>query len=293
MTVGLETKDLIIFGLGLIAYLIWLVLYIRGLKYNALFEVLDNKEFPLKEVYGIGYGVLEQIRYGYKSKGDRKLRQELDVLYGQKYSDYYLRTLHSEQITLLVTIIVVAFSLYGLTGEIAAMLIGLVFAGLAYYYVGTLPKKRIDERTDELLHDFSEVVSKLALLTNAGMILREAWEEVAFAGDSVIYKEMQSAVSEMQNGIADIDAIYNFGVRCIIPEVKKFASTIVQGMTKGNRELATMLQEQSKEAWQIKQQIVRREGETAATKLLLPLCIMFVGILIMIVVPIFANIGNA
>ena len=293
MTVGLETKDLIIFGLGLIAYLIWLVLYIRGLKYNALFEVLDNKEFPLKEVYGIGYGVLEQIHYGYKSKGDRKLRQELDVLYGQKYSDYYLRTLHSEQITLLVTIIVVAFSLYGLTGEIAAMLIGLMFAGLAYYYVGTLPKKRIDERTDELLHDFSEVVSKLALLTNAGMILREAWEEVAFAGDSVIYKEMQSAVSEMQNGVADIDAIYSFGVRCIIPEVKKFASTIVQGMTKGNRELATMLQEQSKEAWQIKQQIVRREGETAATKLLLPLCIMFVGILIMIVVPIFANIGNA
>ena len=95
----------------------------------------------------------------------------------------------------------------------------------------------------------------------------------------------------MQNGVSDIDAVYNFGVRCIIPEVKKFASTIVQGMTKGNSELAAMLQEQSKEAWQIKKQLVRREGEKASSKLLLPLCIMFIGILIMILVPIFANIG--
>ena len=142
-----------------------------------------------------------------------------------------------------------------------------------------------------MLHDFSEVVSKLALLTNAGMILREAWEEVAFAGDSTIYVEMQTAVNEMNNGVAEIDAIYNFGTRCIIPEIKKFTSTIIQGVTKGNSELTAMLQEQSREVWQLKKQIVRREGEKAASKLLIPISIMFIGILIMIIVPIFTNLG--
>ncbi len=160
-----------------------------------------------------------------------------------------------------------------------------------YYYFGTVTSKKILKRSDELLHDFSEVVSKLALLTNAGMILREAWQEVAEQGTGTIYTEMKMAVNDMNNGVAEVDAIYNFGIRCIIPEIKKFTSTIIQGMTKGNSELTAMLQEQSKEVWQLKKQLVRREGEKAASKLLIPICIMFIGILIMILIPIFTNLG--
>ena len=142
-----------------------------------------------------------------------------------------------------------------------------------------------------MIHDFSEVVSKLALLTNAGLILKEAWEVIAFEGEGVIYSEMQRAVEEMKNGVSDVDAIYSFGTRCMLPEIKKFTSTILQGITKGNRELSMMLQEQSKEVWQMKKQLVRREGEKASSKLLIPICIMFVGVLIMILVPIFTNLG--
>ena len=39
-------------------------------------------------------------------------------------------------------------------------------------------------------------------------------------------------------------------MRCSIPEIKKFTSTLVQGMTKGNHELVMLLKEQSKEAWE-------------------------------------------
>ena len=288
---GLERIDLIMIGGGAAALIIWLVFYLMGLKHNRMFDVLNEKEFPLKEVYGLGYAVLELFRYKYKSKQDRKLRQQLEVLYGSKYCEYYLRVVRAQQITISLTVFVLAFVLYGLSSEILAWGICVMFAGLAYYYFGTVPEKRIAERSNAMLHDFSEVVSKLALLTNAGMILREAWQEVAYAGSSVIYKEMQTAVSEMENGVAEVDAFYNFGMRCMIPEVKKFTSTIVQGMTKGNRELSSMLQEQSREVWQLKKQLVRREGEKAASKLLIPICVMFVGILIMIIVPIFTNLG--
>lgn len=83
-----------------------------------------------------------------------------------------------------------------------------------------------------MLTDFSNVVSKLALLTNAGLIMKEAWEQVAYNGDTVIYKEMQTSVEEMKNGYSEMDAIYRFGSRCMIPEIKKFTSTIVQGIQK-------------------------------------------------------------
>ena len=171
------------------------------------------------------------------------------------------------------------------------LLAGFLFAGVAFYYFGTVTENIIKKRSDEMLSDFSEVISKLALLTNAGMILREAWNEVAYTGSTSLYKEMQKTVDEMNNGVAEIDAVFRFGGRCIIPEIKKFASTIVQGIVKGNSELSIMLTEQSKEVWAAKKQYVRRQGEKAASKLLIPICIMFAGILVMILVPIFTNLG--
>lgn len=290
---GLDTFDFVIMMIGTITALIWLVFFIKGLKHNAMFNVLIEKDFPFKEIYGLGYAVLTTFGYRYKSKGDRKLRQELDVLYGEKYSEYYLRVIRSQQITISATLFVLSFALYGLAEDITAAIIGWVFSALAYYYFGTMTRNKIQKRSDELLRDFSEVVSKLALLSNAGMILRDAWQEVAFAGTSTIYSEMKISVDEMNNGISEVDAIYNFGTRCIIPEIKKFTSTIIQGITKGNSELSGMMQSQSKEVWQLKKQLVRREGEKAASKLLIPICIMFLGILIMILVPIFTNLGVA
>lgn len=288
---GLSQLDSYMIIIGAVSLMIWWLLYLNGLRYGSMFDSLDDKEFRLKSLYGMGYGILQMIHYKYKSKGDRKLRQQLEVLYGEKYCEYYLRVIHSQQLSMAITVFVLSFAVYGLSSEIAAFVIMLMFSGVAYYYFGTLTSKKLLARSEQLLHDFSEVVSKLALLTNAGMILKEAWQEVAFAGEGIIYSEMRTTVSEMNNGVAEIDAIYNFGMRCMIPEVKKFASTVMQGMEKGSGDLSIMLTEQSKEVWQMKKQLVRREGERASSKLLFPLCIMFIGILIMILVPIFTNLG--
>lgn len=286
-----SVTDLVVMCIGIVVLIFWLIFYIKGLSNAALFESLDAQEYPLKDIYFVGYAVMETVKYGYKSKNDRKLRRNLEVLYGPKYADYYLRVVYSQKVTLSFTMLVIAFALYGLADSFVGFAVGVMFAGLAYYYYGTAVQKKIEKRSEEMLSDFSEVISKLALLTNAGMILREAWEEIAYTGKTALYLEMQKAVDDMNNGMSEIDAIFHFGMRCIIPEIKKFASTMVQGLVKGNSELTMMLMEQSKEIWAAKKQRVRRQGETAATKLLLPLCIMFIGILVMILVPIFTNLG--
>lgn len=285
------TMDYIVFGVGAVFLAFWLLLFFLGLKHASLFDSLSEKEFPLKEIYFVGFAALQLVGYRYKSSFDRKLRKALSVLYDEKYSEYYLRVVHAQQITISLSLLVLGFALYGLADDILVLGVMLMFAGLAYYYFGTLSQKRIEKRAEEMLRDFSDVVSKLALLTNAGMILREAWTEIAYTGETSIYKEMQRSVSEMNNGASEIDAIFRFGKRCIIPEIKKFASTIVQGLVKGNSELTVMLQAQSKEVWGLKKQDVRRQGEKAASKLMIPLMIMFVGILIMVIVPIFTNLG--
>lgn len=61
---------------------------------------------------------------------------------------------------------------------------------------------------------------------------------------------------------------------------------MIQGMEKGNKELVKMLSEQSQESWNLKKNIAMRDGEKASSKLLIPMMIMFAGILIMVLIPI-------
>ena len=43
------------------------------------------------------------------------------------------------------------------------------------------------------------------------------------------------------------------------------------------------------ESWEEKKHRAKRKGEVAGSKLMIPVMIMFVGILLMVIVPIFAN----
>lgn len=288
----LPITDLIILGIGCVFLAIWLIVFLSSRKYDSMFATLNEEEYRLKDLYSTGYTVLEMFKYNYKTKRDRKYRQELEVLYEKKYVEYYLRVMYSRAVTYGMLLFLLGFCLFGVSGEPLVLVIMIVYSIVAVYYFLTLTSKQIQRRSEELLRDFSEVISKLALLTNAGMILKEAWELVAQAGEGTFYDEMKRAVEEMRNGVSEIEAVRRFGIRCMIPEVKKFSSTVIQGIQKGNSELSIMLQEQSAEIWNLRKQNIRREGEKAASKLLLPIMIMFVGIIIMVVVPIFANIGT-
>lgn len=291
---GLAGVDIVIMGIGFALLFFIVVLAIKGKQYDALFSSLDDKEFPLKEVYSIGYAALILFKIDLQndnSKRNQKLRQELKILYEEKYAEYYMRVVYSQCISIALLVLQLAFVFYGLSRDVAVFAIFAVLSVTVAYYFYSDVDKRIQARSAELLDDFSDAVSNLALLTNAGMILREAWEATSKTGTGVLFKEMAIAMEDMNNGVADVEAIRRFGVRCIIPEIKKFSSTLIQGMEKGNKELSQNLMQQSNELWELKKQIVKRKGETAASKLLLPMIIMFVGILIMIIVPIFSNMG--
>ena len=45
----------------------------------------------------------------------------------------------------------------------------------------------------------------------------------------------------------------------------------------------------NEESWEEKKHRAKRKGEAASSKLMIPIMIMFVGILIMVIVPIFTN----
>ena len=287
----LDTTAVVIMGIGTVYALFFVFLLVKGKAYEQMIEPLNNNEFPLYELYGAGFVMLELTKHNFASKAERKRRQQIALIYGEKHAEYYLRVNAAERWTLTLALLALGFALYGIAADILMLFVFAMFAGTAYYYVSTLPASQLEEKTKKILNDFADVVSKLALLVNAGMILKEAWEKVAYTGDSELYKEMQRSVDEMNNGVSEIDAYTMFATRCTAPEIKKFTSTIIQGVVKGNKELVEMIKMQSREIWDAKRHRVRQEGEKAASKILIPILLMFVGILIMIIVPIFANLG--
>ena len=287
----ISVHSLVIMGIGTLVTIFFLIMLITSGKYDMYLETLDSKEYPFFQLYGVGFRINDLIRMDFSRKSERKRRQQLALLKGDQLAEYYLRVNAAERTTFASLCIVASFILYGISQEIMILVILIGFGALAYYYVSTIPEETVKKRTGAILDEFADVVSKLALLVNAGMILREAWEMIAYSGEGELYDEMRLVCENINNGMSEIDAYTEFGTRCTAPEIKKFTSTIIQGVVKGNRELVEMIKMQSREMWNSKQHRVRQQGEKAASKLLIPTCIMFVGVLIMIIVPIFANLG--
>lgn len=286
--------NIIFLVLSLGAGLSFLFLLLTAGKFEEYITPLDKKEFMLPEIYGVGFKLLELFKFEYKTRGANQLRESASILYGERYADYYMRVLYAQRISITYLVAVVGCAISALaegTDKLVLLMLVAVVAFVIFYYFGKLPSDKIKKRNERFMDEFPNAVSTIALLVNSGMILREAWREVSMSNDSELYLEMRKVNEEMDNGVSEIDALYNFGNRCVTPDIKKFTSFIVQGLEKGSKDLANALRNQTDELWQLKKQNTLKRGELASSKLMIPLMIMFVGILIMVMGPIMTNLG--
>lgn len=284
---------LIILTVASLLTFFWVVSSESGYKKYAdyLEPLKGDKRHPLYMTYGVGFFLLDKIHYSYESAVDRKRIIQAQIVFGEKYGEYYYRINVAEKFSLSFLALLAGLLLGGVSGEAIMAVAGVFAAVITFWYVDTRITDVIEEREEKIEIQFADMVAKLTLLINAGMIMREAWADVAYASEGLIYEEMRSSILLMQNGISEADAYIAFGARCSSKRVKKFISMLVQNLTKGNKELVVFLKQATKESWEERKHYVKRKGEAAATKLLLPIGIMFVGILIMILVPMFGNMG--
>lgn len=284
--------EIVLIALYFVLAVLWILLLLIGSKkYSAMIEPLDPKKYMLKGFYPLGFELLELFHYRYDSVQDKKRIAQARIVYGERFGEYYYRVNMAEKVTYAATCIMVSPILGPLVGNNLFCLFGFLSAGVLYYYADTKITDVIKSRENDLSRDFADMVSKLALLINAGMITREAWEEVAGTGEGTVYEEMHNAVVEMNNGVSEIDAYLNFGNRCGVQFVKKFTSMLCQNLTKGNKELVDFLKAESTLSWEEKKHYVKRKGEEASNKMMIPLGLILVGVFLMILVPVLGNMG--
>ena len=175
--------------------------------------------------------------------------------------------------------------------------LGFVLAILLQIRTEVEKQKKTRLREQQLLMDYSEVVSKLVVYIGAGYTVRGAWERIASGyGESLnngrrtirpAYEEMVKTASQLKSGMSESGAYSEFGRRCGLQPYIKLAALLDQNQKNGGKQLRNALDIEMASAFEQRKNAARKLGEEAGTKLLLPLLLILLVVMTMIVVPAF------
>ncbi len=170
----------------------------------------------------------------------------------------------------------------GLVVSVAVFILTVMAGYLPYDNVNTVVKNR----KEDIESQFPQVVSKLTLLTVAGMEVSQAWKLTAGSGTGVLYEEMKRVLVDLDNNVLPVEAYTKFITRCDNGYATKLATAIIQNVSKGNSEIVSLFRRLNSESWMEHKHNARRMGEKISSKLMVPTLLLFVGIIILVIVPV-------
>ena len=276
---------------NLILMTISILLFVYGAansrQYEYLTDTLDGGDYPLKSLYSVGFALRDKIKvFAIPKKLRASMIKYAAILFGEAYAQYYTDLVWAQFLTLsllLFPAILLFGSFFGSEAALLFLLIAAVMVYVVWNMSITKMRDTIVRRSRQCVDEFPNAVSKLALLINSGMVLRDAWRLTAQNPKGPLYELMRFSVDLMDNGASDIEAVYRFGIMSDAQEIKKFASTVIQTLEKGSGELADFLLGQAASLLAEKKQDLLQKGEVAAGKLIIPIGIMFAGVMLIVI----------
>lgn len=185
----------------------------------------------------------------------------------------------------------VSFSKKGDKTWLYIIFMGVLASVLLYKGMDRDLDKLWEKRKQELLLSYPDFTGKLALLTGAGMNVTGAIKRIYRNGKdnqkTPLYEELGIFVRGLDNGMLEERALEGLGKRSGLPQYRKFCSLLSVNLKKGSTNLKKLLDQEAEEAFIEHQNHIKRLGEEAGTKLLLPMILMLAVVLVIIMVPAF------
>ena len=147
-------------------------------------------------------------------------------------------------------------------------------------------RSTLNKRSAEIEREFPQVISKLTLLTEAGMEVNSAWELTSKGREGTLYEEMAYVTLRLANNEKPMGAYSEFITRCSYSYTSKLATLIMQNLYKGNSEIARQFMQLNAECWEEYRNSAQRMGTALQGKLFIPTMMSFVALLIMVLMPI-------
>lgn len=286
-----------------VCVLLLLVFYFKSRgKYDDYLEYVDKEQYGLKEFLPIGLAISEvtifqdslpMVLRSALARHNNQVYQKILELKGPKDAEFY-HYIHKGYGMAVSVISAAGMSLIGLImtvqGDSGGMMLTAAAAAALFaipFLVDSSLDGEIEKRRLSIRMEFPEFVNKLTLLVNAGMTISRAWEKIINENkrDHILYDEMRYALAQIRVGKPEGIAYEEFARRCHVKEVTKFVSVIVMNLRRGGPEVVPILREQGYECWEMRKNAAKELGEQAGTKILIPMMIMFLGIVLIVVTP--------
>ena len=174
-----------------------------------------------------------------------------------------------------------------------------VLAVLLFFVKDQDIQKELEERTEKLQQEYPELVHMLVLYIGAGMSVRGAFSQISkeyekrqekASSKSFCREELLLLCRQLQAGTLEDIAIDSFGRRIGVREYIRLCTLLVQNRKRGNKELLSRLLEEANASLEEQLLTVRKSGEEAGTKLLIPMVCMLGIVMVIIMVPAFGTI---
>lgn len=257
-------------------------------RYSEFLEPLDAKQYSYKGLLPLGLWLFELMNIPARGTYYVFLYQRVVMVYGTRYAKYYLRIHWAEKFLYFFLGVSVAAFLGGVSDASPGFLAIIPLAGMVLFF---LTDKNLDDKAKkrklQFMMDFPIFISKLTLLMNAGMHLRQALERIYVDAmeKTPLYMELGIVLEDFASGVGEIQAWQEFSERCKVKEITSFASLVSQNVKIGSSKMVDELKRMTHETWEMRKHAAKQLGETAQTRLLFPLMLMFLAILAIVVTP--------
>ena len=260
-------------------------------------KALGRGRLPLSEMIILaGYRVIQLLKWDASSPQIKKINQQCVQFREKKeavnYSYYVVASLIGYSLFgAAAGFLLLAAGLAGNLGSRSLILGGMVW--VVFFLLGYLKldgvNSTVKKRAEEIERQFPQAISKMTLLVSAGLEVNQAWKLTSESSKGVLYEEMRRVLIDFDNNVAPGTAYSKFIDRCSNKFTTKLATAIIQNMSKGNAEIIKLFRTLNDESWMERKHSARRMGEMIQSKLLVPTLLMFMGILVLVIVPVLSG----
>ena len=265
-----------------------------GMVKNTELEEKVDVEVEAKISYGSEYRVYKRVMTVIPKV---YTEQEQKVLHAIEYLEQIEQESRTEQY-IEIPEEVLGWSLVkkeegNLKKEFFLVLVAIVLPILTYArFFGKLEELQ-KQKKEEAKENYSEFITKLALLLATGISIRQSFFRLAkeyeehYGEQHILTIELKVIKQELEHGYSESIVYESFGRRIGVLPYQRMAALLTQNVSKGVQGIQMLLLQEAKEAMAQERLKIKIKGEQAGTKLLLPMMGMLILVFAILLVPAF------
>jgi len=160
------------------------------------------------------------------------------------------------------------------SGKSLPIFLAIITIPMGFFLPDQWLKAKIDRRKAQIKRELPYVLNSIAVMSEAGLNLMPAIQEVSSKEESELSSELKRVVQDVSVGESQIKALERMAERCQVDEVNRFISALSQNIERGAAGITRVLRNLAKEAWEERKKNAQHLGEQASMKLFFPLLIL-------------------